>query len=277
MSWAQHQWGTVEARASDTQRAGCQSREVPMASLMLCVPISAPVWSSEKKEYCNGRLSKEIKKICLHKVIKSTSGDLFYFQRWKPWLRGLSTIPSHGVFIYHVGCSGWRVNREKETMAKPQAPFHTLSRSRMMKGPLQLIQTSLKKIREPGGGENTYRISQLISSIKSSGFCSMVRSPPPSPPTLLYSPHFLPWEYVRGIELKRGFQLIKWNVCNDTVWQHHPEQMRQLRDHMNRWQDPEADHRKWFMERGGIWVHFVLNGKSLKWTEIKADRKHPGF
>lgn len=49
-----------------------------------------------------------------------------------------------------------------------------------------------------------------------------------------------------------GFQLIKLNVCNYTVWKRLPEQMRQLRDHMNRWQGPEADRRKRFMERGGI-------------------------
>lgn len=41
-------------RAADTQpeRGSCQSREAPMASLVLCVPIGAPVWSASGKKTC---------------------------------------------------------------------------------------------------------------------------------------------------------------------------------------------------------------------------------
>lgn len=172
MSWAQHQWGTVEVRGF-WHATGEGKLSITWGSNGLTNALCSYHHSSLeqwKKNIAMAGYLKKLKDICLYKVIKSTSGDLFYFQRWKPWLRGLSTIPTHGAFIYHVGCSGWRVNREKEMMAKPQALFHTLSVARTKKGPLQLIQTSLKK--SGGKKENTYRISQLTSSIKSSGFCS---------------------------------------------------------------------------------------------------------
>lgn len=48
-------------------------------------------------------------------------------------------------------------------MAKSQAPFHTLSGSRMMKGPLQLIQTTFEKDR--GGGRRKH-IPHLTAHLK---------------------------------------------------------------------------------------------------------------
>lgn len=58
------------------------------------------------------------------------------------------------------------------------------------------------------------------------------------------SASFLPWEDASGMELVGRFQSIKLNICNYTVWKHLSEQMRQLRDRMNHWHEPKADHRK---------------------------------